>query len=208
MKFCIIISALLCIGSLSANAQKNRLEAGMSGYKFTNVIGQQTDPVNMFDIGYARSIGPRLSACAQYTRAPIKGWLLAEQRPAMAKESVGKLTTYNEYNYFDLGIRYELYRHGNHVFAASTYASFAYGQNSYLTEVLWMEPSSLEPNGHPFHAEYENRKEGYWGAVAALRYDYAFWKSRMNIGPEIAMRFYSKGFPFQINYGLHLGYNF
>ena len=54
----------------------------------------------------------------------------------------------------------------------------------------------------------ENEEKGYFGALAGIRYDYSFWKNRLNAGLNFDARQYAGGFPFQVNYGGHMGFNF
>lgn len=207
MKHRIFASALLLIGPLSVIAQKNRIEAGIGGYKFANVTMQQPDFINAFHVGYARSIDDKLSVFARYTRAPIGMRILAEVNRDFTAASEGKLMTHNAFGYFDLGAGYRLYQNGKHSITVSGGLSLAYGENTYLTKAPWIDPMLEEPYAIK-QAEHENKMEAYLGAVAGLRYDYAFWANRINIGPEVAARYFSNGFPFQVNYGAHIGYNF
>lgn len=206
---------------------------GLGGYKFSNVIMQQNSLINTFNIQYSRKVTDNLFAYTQYTKAPIKGWLLAEVNFSLAKESIGKLTNFMKYNYFDIGLQYQLIRYKNHTISSLGALSITYGKNRYLTHVVWSDPEPGEPYGHPFHSDQEYKIECYFGGIAGLRNDYAFWKNRINIGIDIAARYYfgkknanldnphpntqvpnpninegRHNFPFQINYGVHLGYNF
>jgi hypothetical protein len=52
------------------------------------------------------------------------------------------------------------------------------------------------------------RQESSFGALAGIRYDYSFWKNRLNAGLNFDARQYAGGFPFQVNYGAHVSFNF
>ncbi|RYD99113.1 MAG: hypothetical protein EOP54_05410 [Sphingobacteriales bacterium] len=169
---------------------------------------QQNDLVNSLSINYSRKVNEKCAAFLQYQRLPIKGWLLVQEEYGMAIEAIGKIEHRNKYNYFDLGISYSILTIKKHQLNTSLGLSIAYGENSYLLNALWTPPTSWEPNGHPFHADYEEKMEAYFGALLSLKYDYFIWKNKINIGADFTARHYLNAFPFQVNYGVHLGYNF
>lgn len=207
MKEKIMLLCLLC-GFLDTSAQKNRLEIGIGGYRFSNVIMQQNDIVNSLSLNYSRKISESFSAFIQYSRLPVKGWLLVQEEYAMAIEAIGKIENRSKYNYFDLGAAYNMLTIKKHHLNIGFGPSVAYGANNYLINALWTPPTPEEPNGHPFHAEYEKKMEAYIGALLNLKYDYVILKNRVNLGADLAVRHYFNAFPFQINYGIHMGYSF
>jgi len=194
--------------AFSVSAQKNNIELALCGYKFFSVVQQLNAPFNMLKIKYSRYITPNNSLFVQYSHAPLNGWLSAEVNSGLAKESLGKLTSHNQYNYYDLGIQHDFIKHARHTLAGFLGISVANGTDQYLSAILWTEPTSSEPNGHPFHAEYDDRSGVYGGFISGVRYDFSFAKSRLKIGPSFWVRYYTNSFPFQINYGVSMGYNF
>ncbi|WP_124637162.1 hypothetical protein [Taibaiella sp. KBW10] len=202
------LTFLILLCTLNSSAQKNGIEIGAAGYTFYQITEQQKDLINVASLGYNRHIHKKWFAFLQYNKLPIKGWLLVQERPGLAKESVQKLTSRNKYNYFDLGMRYQVYQVKQHHLSISGGLSFAYGTNSYLLNVIWTEPEPGEPYGHPIDAQVQTKKEGYIGGLLGFRYDYRLWKNRINLGAGITARAYTRDFPFQINYGIHAGYNF
>lgn len=232
MKFRIIM-VLSVLSYVQSSAQKNTIEIGVGGYKFSSVIMQQNAIFNAFSVSYSRKIEERFHLHTQYTRGPLSGSLSAVRNLSMSRQSVGKLTTHYEFNYFDIGGKYQLYKIKSHDFSITGALSLAHGRNEYLTHVVWSEPEPGEPYGHPFHANYATKKETYFGALAGLRYDYRFWNNRINIGLYLSARCYfgkknaklenpypgtqvpdpnipggRHSFPFQGNHGIHVGYNF
>lgn len=227
----ILILALICC--LRSSAQKNRIETGILGYKFINTIEQQNNLFNQLRINYSRLIKDKIYLYAQYSKAPLLGRLLVQEQYLMSEVSLGKIENRKSFNYFDAGASYEIYKYRNHILSAFGGISIAYGENSYLTHVVWTDPEPGEPYGHPIEASYQSEKEVYWGGIFGLRYDYHLWNNMINLGVDFSTRLYSgkknahlentypntqvpdpnipggrHNFPFQINYGIHIGYNF
>ncbi|MFT4062225.1 MAG: hypothetical protein QM642_07705 [Edaphocola sp.] len=227
------IIVLFLLSFLQSSAQKNRVEIGIGNYKIYNVIAQSEDLPTQLQLTYSRSINNRVNFFLSYVRLPLNSLYLSVEEYLMAKDGVGKIETRGKYSYIDIGGVYKLKNYHSHTLSLSAAVSLAYGKNRYLTHVVWSEPEPGEPYGHPFEAAYETKKEAYLGGLAGLRYDYTFWKNRINIGVDFAARYYfgkknahlenpypntivpdpnipggRHSFPFQINYGLHVGYNF
>jgi len=120
-----------------------------------------------------------------FRNSPLNGWLSAEANSGLAKQ----------YNYYDLGIQHDFIKHGRHTFAGFLGISLANGTDQYLSAILWTEPTPAEPNGHPFHAEYDDRSGVYGGFVTGVRYDFSFAKSRFKIGPSFWGQILHKFFP-------------
>jgi|SRR5690606_19450844 len=228
-----ILIILMMVSFLKSNAQRNRIEIGVGNYKIYNVVAQPDDLISQVQFTYSRNINNQLRLFSSYLRMPLNSRYLAIEEYLMSKEAVGKIENRGKYNYFDLGGAYKLWGFKNHTFSLSAALSLTYGENSYLTHVVWSDPKPGELYGRPFHADYDKKMESYFGGVAGLRYDYTFWKNRINIGVDIAARHYfgkknaklenphpntqvsdpnipggRNNFPFQINYGIHVGYNF
>lgn len=124
------------------------------------------------------------------------------------EDADGLLVSRGNYHFFDAGMSYQYAFSAKHKLTGNLGLSYAYGYNVYLTKMI----VSPYP-GHPWdevlpELGYRGAHEGYWGAVAGLSYDYAFWKNRLTAGADVQFRYYEGSMPGFMNYGLHLGYNF
>jgi hypothetical protein len=198
-------------------AQKNRIEINMGGYKMYNVFGEAHSIDNTLGLNLSRKINEKMTLEMGYR---LHGaWVLYRDRDLIpvrqlsieekvdGYDDTGKLIERQNYHYFDAGVRYEVFSAKNQALSFRQDLSVAYGTNVYLKDLsaLWISPDE------PFHiivAELEGKKEAQIGGVTGIAYDYHLWENRINIGLDVATRYYTGGLPFQINYGIHLGYNF
>src|SRR5690554_1086537 len=197
-KYVFVIIILLTVINLNAQ-KKNNIEIGYGGYHFPLVTHQPDELFSTLNIKYSREIVKDFQLKIQYTLLPVQAtYLLYENF------SLGEIVYRLNYNYFDFGAEYNVWQFNNHRFSASGAISLAYGKNKYLI--------AASPSGYefldPLNAVYEEKMETYFGGVLDLHYDYTFWKNRLNIGPDFSLRYYNNDFPFQVNYGFHLGFNF
>ena len=105
-------------------------------------------------------------------------------------------------NYLDLVAGYELFEWERHSLNANLGLGLVSSLNVYLDD-YYFDPDHLHS-----YSETSAKREWYLGGIAGLRYDYTFWRDRINTGVYFKTRVYGGNFPFQVNYGLQLGYNF
>lgn len=205
----------LCITAmlLSAVAQKNSIEISMGGYMMPGVIVYNHSMTNVVGLTLGRKINERTELTLGYVFPNAQGILtygmgrlLSSEEILDSYDDLGKLFDRWRYHYWDAGVRYKIVAIGNHSLKAFQSISLAHGENDYL-ENMGVVPIPGN-SSHTVFIEYETKKECYMGGTTGLSYDYTFWKNRINIGAHFAARYYLKNFPFQVNYGLHLGYNF
>jgi len=124
------------------------------------------------------------------------------------EDAGGLLVSRGNYHFFDAGLGYQYVFSGKHKLTGNLGLSYAYGTNIYLTKMIVSPyPDQAWSEVIP-ETTYRSAHEGYWGAVAGLRYDYAFWENRLSAGADVHFRYYSGRMPGFMNYGLHVGYNF
>lgn len=111
------------------------------------------------------------------------------------------------YHFFDAGLNYEYSKLGKSRISAELGLSFAYGQNIYITKLVWAPPMP-DGSGDVELGAMRDDHVGYWGAVCGLSYDYIFWNNRLKAGVDIHFRYYEESMPFFMNYGLHVGCDF
>lgn len=207
-KILLMIVFIITVLPAFAQKKKNRLEAGFGGYMFYNVLGQMDiRSRKILYFTYRRQITTQLGVFASYAKAPIGAWLMTYENFTTDTASIGKIETRNKYQFFDLGMAYALLRYHSHQLSVTAGVSLAYGENAYKTKLI-MAPGGIYGQGDIIDVAYEWKNESYPGLIAGLRYDYFFWKKRVNAGIDFTIREYAHDFPFQINYGIHLGYNF
>src|SRR5690606_28441289 len=100
-----------------------------------------------------------------------------------------------------------VFKKHRHSVSTTMSLSYAYGVNTILTDFKWIGDPNTSAEAQ-FRYSTETRKAQYFGGVTGFRYDYRFWKERINAGANFSARYYFGDFPFQLNYGLQLGYNF
>lgn len=205
-----IVVLCLLVPAVAAMAQKNRIEIGRNGYKFYDVLDQLSlRQASMVSFKYTRRINDKTGIFAGYAVAPVNAWLLVTENSMTDLSSIGKIETRHRYHFFDLGLSYSLLKIKRHTLSAGAAASFTLGENIYKTKpVIILPPPPPGGQAEIIDFAYEKREEHYWGGVADIRYDFTFWKNRINVGADLAARLYGGGFPFSLNYGIHAGFNF
>lgn len=200
----ILLALILVTTTLPGLAQKkNRIELGLGGYHFFDVIGYYNRPYTLGSISYQRNFSEDLVFRIGATNT-IRNYLvdiyavtLTQEQYSGDKNAIDKIERRTLYYFFDLSVSYRFFDKGSNQFSAFAGPSMAYGRNEYLRAVHTDD-----------YYEGELVSETYSGAVAGLRYDYLFWQDRLNVGFEVLGRYYFGDFPFQLNYGLRVGYNF
>lgn len=201
------VMAIFVLVSVTFGQKKNTVEVSFGGFKIYNVLEYNPAKFNMIGLRYSRYILDRLNVYTAISRAPISGRYLAAESYATFMD-VGKLIYRVKFNYVDLGANYTFLRLGNSAFSVDGGVSLAFGKNDYLKQAVWSDPEPGELYGDPFHVEYTTKHEQYLGGVLGLGYTYSLWQNRISVGGKIASRFYSGGFPFQVNYNLAAAFNF
>ncbi len=200
--------------TLPAYAQKNSVEIGLGGYAVSNVIMYDYNPYTLAKLQYSRKILKSLEIGASFTFTQ-RNYTRSEdgfrfmnyftmENYRISQSSLGKITERVDYYFFDIYCEYIKALAGNQKFRLFAGPTIARGGNNYLTKLNLSPP----PYNDLGSLEIEKKYETYFGFTAGLGYGYYFWKNRVSIGPEVLVRWYSNDFPFQLNYGLHVGYNF
>src|SRR5690554_6060716 len=232
MRKTLLSFSLLFVSFPTLFAKNNRLEVGVGHYKFFTAY-KDPDPsfIESFNINYSRSILKNTHIYTNYLNAPNASAVLMRANP-MSENDDGKLDSREKYHFLDLGVGYQLYNLKNHSISINGALSIAYGTNVYQLYSVWYDPSPY-PGGHSIYMVVTTRKETYFGGTINLKYDYVFWKDRLNIDINLGGRKYlSKNnahlemlspnlqhidpnipegrhdFPFHLNYGIHVGFNF
>lgn len=222
-----LLIILIFLGGSNLHAQNNKIEIGVGGYKFypNDYYHLLYAPIiDNFNINYSRMILKNTHMYVNYLNTSIISdiLLIANQ---LKEGNDGELLTRYKYHYADLGIGYQVFKFKNHILTINGALSIAHGTNTYQ---LHFERTDYAPI-----ISIDNQKETYFGGLIGLKYDYLFWKDRFNIGLNFSARKYLNknnahleiqdphiqhidpnipggrhSFPFQINYGIHLGVNF
>jgi len=227
-----LLIILIFLGGSNLYAQNNKIEIGASNYKFSKILNQPEFPFNIgYNVGYTRKITNDFSTYISYQFTPTNGSIyISTEQWIYRPESRGKLIGRKKYHYFDLGANYNLFTHYRHTLYTYAGLSIAYGKNEYLS---YLDMSISQYGIFIGRMETQNSREAYFGGLIGLKYDYLFWKDRFNIGLNFSARKYLNknnahleiqdphiqhidpnipggrhSFPFQINYGIHLGFNF
>lgn len=217
MKKYIAIFAFIVVTTIQLNAQKNSVNIFVGGYNLyhKSIIGFiERKHMRMRGIEYNRKINDKLKIGARYFQPnfvnPYSAAFMGERFLSKhliinGYDDVGKLWLRTDYHYWDLGVSYECVRIKKHSLNLKQHISLAHGKDKYIADlVLWEYPNEV----HIIHFSSDVKNAQYWGGVSGLNYNYSLWKERLNIGAEFSLRYYFIDFPFQLNYGLHVGYNF
>jgi hypothetical protein len=117
--------------------------------------------------------------------------------------SIGKQLSGRSYDTYDIYGSYQLPL-GEYLNLALKFGpSITVGKNIYLKSLMYF---STGPLGD-YTFEVEVKRGTYFGGLTSLSLDYTFWKDRIPVGLDLTSRYYHN-FPFQLNYGLHTGFNF
>jgi hypothetical protein len=93
--------------------------------------------------------------------------------------------------------------HWQHFINAGAGVSYAWGKEDYAI-ASWVNPDP------PYDGVtyFGQRKAHYWGITPYLAYDFLFLHNRINIGPDIRLRYYINRPPAEYYFNFHLGVNF
>lgn len=222
MRKAVLISVwglLLLSNANWASGQKNhKVELGLGHFQFYNVEWQnKTDFINLPSLAYSYQLKPNWNIELSFCTAPssVIGIPHIFDRKNLSTsvpnliiqnkfgyESIGKLAGRSTADYFDLVAGYKLFEWEKHSLRANLGLGFVSSLNIYLDN-YYFDPDHLHS-----YPETSARREWNFGGIAGVKYDYTFWKYRINTGVYFRTRVYGGSYPFQINYGLHMGYNF
>lgn len=205
----LLLLLLLIFCAFQLNAQKNNFEIGFNDNLIFNTLDKNRNNIYSLSFKYSRLLNNNWYRFVQCKRLPMLNarYVLASVN-YVTQENIGKIFRHHNYNYFDVGVQYNILQHKQHIISFIGGISLAYGTDRYLEKAYWIYGQGYPEWGHIVHLEFRDEKATYWGGVAGIKYDYLFWKNRINIGPEFAARYYTNGFPYQFSYGLHIGFNF
>lgn len=217
MKKHIVIFAFVFVSTIQLNAQKNSVNLFMGNnslYHNNMSKTKNSKLINTLGVEYSRKIDDKLSIGIRYMQPnysnPYSAGYMGERHFSSHLtidwyDDVGKLYMRRDYHYWDLGVSYECVRVKKHSLNLKQHISLAHGKDEYVEDIIAYEyPNEF----HIIHFSVSVKNAQYWGGVSGLNYNYSLWKERLNVGAEFSLRYYFIDFPFQLNYGLHLGYNF
>jgi len=202
-----LLFILIFFTGWSSYAQQHRVEAGIGRYKFYAHVSQLYDNIGMFHIKYSCQVVPKIRLGLAFSQTPVNSLMLTGERHPFDSASLNKLVYRGKYQYYDVECAYTFFQKPRHNIHGFTGISLAHGKNSYL-DWLVLAPGPPHGQGDVIDVRFVEKAESYFGLFAGIGYDYFFWKKRISTGSDVSVRWYSNGFPFQLNYGLHVGYNF
>lgn len=119
-------------------------------------------------------------------------------------ESIGKIISSYNYKSFNVFAAWHADIAKNIKIGLQAGPSISQVENEYLRSLTFY---STDPGLGCGTFTSELVTDTYLGGVANLSFDYLFYKNRIPFGVDLGARHY-RNFPFQYNYGLHLGFNF
>ena len=179
----------------------------MFQYQFANVGSvSRCSPLDktIVSVGYERALTSRMGVFVQYSGLPGESQIGYERAGETIPGGFGGGEYHSAFNYADLGGSYTFLKGKRHKLSARAGLSYATG-NSYREGYYTVPEGMVICLAAP---QFLTEKKGYFGALAGIRYNYFFWKNRINTGINFEARQYSGGFAFGVNYGMHLGFNF
>lgn len=217
MKKLIVVFIFILVSNFQLIAQNNSVNIFVGRYDLyhNSIVGNNKGKlIRLIGIDYNRKLNDKLeigarffrpSAVNPFSEAYMGENYLSSHLQIKWYDDEGKLYNRKDYHYWDLGVRYEMVKIKKHSFNIIQYLSLAHGKDSYVDKIIAFE----YPN--EFHIIYlilETKKASYWGGVTGIDYNYHLWNDKVNIGAEVSARYYLNNFPFQLSYGLRIGYNF
>lgn len=210
MKSILIASLLVFTTAIGYGQNKHHFDFSLGRYKAygTYKFHDNDDKIHTAQWRYQFDFNKNVGIYIAVNRAPTGGNTFAAERGLADTNGIGKRQAWGKYYFYDLGLNYNLYQYKHHCISVNAALSYAKGEDIYLKSMIWLPSWSGGPGFHIIEFENENKKAAYWGAVAGLRYDYYFNKDRCKVGAYFSGRYYGNDFPFQLNYGLGIGYVF
>lgn len=199
-------------------AQKNNLEISVGNMSIPSDISTSNRLLKQCGLSLSRNIDHKSSVSLSYEQLmnnyvffniPTFGHIGKSHYSfdnEVVPENIGKIINRYDAKSIDFTIGYLFAKFGSHSLKGFAGVSTITTVNSYLTHC---SPRAIVPAFECLDlSTYAEKREWYLGGLAGVRYDYSFWKNRLNAGAYFKARAYNKDFPFQMNYGLQLGFSF
>lgn len=187
------------------------LQTGM--YYYTVVKRQNGGPFNYLGANYNRLLNKRLSIYTQVmyqfgendaSNDYEENWKVFDYY-LYNKDRYSVRTSGKNYSFWDLGVQYSFYKYKDVSFSANLGVSAAEGIRIYMQYVY----DTAYYNGilYPYsHSIEKLKRETIFGGTVGLTANYAFMDDRFTVGSSItARRYFAQYFPFQLNFGVHIG---
>ena len=211
--FLLLLFFFISVSSFSQT--KNSVKIHSAGFSFPSIMNEYNKKYSYHSINsiagisYEREIKNNFAIGGQYALWWGKPLSRGPRVAVATNELIGdsasldKILSRFNFNTYDVYGIYNIILNKNIKIGLKAGPSITKGENEYLRSFMYY--SQEEPVCLTF--ETETVKETYYGAFTSLSFDYIFWQGRIPVGVDFSGRFY-RNFPFQVNYGLHLGYNF
>jgi hypothetical protein len=116
--------------------------------------------------------------------------------------NVGAMEHRRAYKMYDAYAAYKLDCFRKHKVVAGLGASYCWGLNTYIDSII-IVPGSIEE----YRIRHESKAD-YYGLLASLRYDYVTLRNRVNAGLDFKYRKYFGLYACELDYGVHITFNF
>ncbi|HRP90837.1 MAG TPA: hypothetical protein PKX92_12465 [Edaphocola sp.] len=199
-----------------AQDKKNRVELGLGRYYVpADFVTSYYNLIELGTVSYFRTISPKIEIFTGYSHLPFGIPMLFKWREfpgvpnrgsfifaenEIGKENYGKIIGRYNAKAMDLGVTYKIFKKNKHSIKVISALSGITTLNVYLDHFYQRDKFDMI-----IYAT--EKREWHFGGMAGLRYDYTFAKNKFNIGAFSNARAYFN-FPFQVNYGIHVGYSF
>ena len=212
------IFLIISLGVKSVFAgERNKIELSYSFFMPHVELGKSISSLDNTGLSYRIglyntewSLGMRLASAETFGIFQIESvkrtnLFYFEKGKGIGYNTVGEKIGYNDYYFADVFAAFTFWHPQRHAFSAVMGISGARGTDVYLTEY-----EEYWENGQLLGLGYrtEDRKALYFGLVGGLRYDYSFWKNRLNAGMHLSARKYFGWNRLMWEPGLQIGYNF
>jgi hypothetical protein len=115
----------------------------------------------------------------------------------------GSILYRNKYKMCDLILTYEFTLSKRSRLNYGVGVSYTSGKNTVI-DSIYFNPNP--PYDGIIYTQLQNAE--YWGIVPVIKYDYLIYNNRISIGADIRCRKYFALYSVQIDYGVHLAFNF
>lgn len=197
-------------------AAKNSFSLQTGTFHYFVVKEQNGGPFNFLGANYNRLLNKRLSIYTQFmyqfgendaSNDYEENWKTFDY-DRYDEDRYSIRTSGKNYSFWDLGIQYLFYEYKDVSFSANLGVSAAEGTRIYMQYVY----DTAYYNGflYPYsHSVEKLKRETIFGGTLGLAAHYSFMDDRFTVGSSItARRYFAQYFPFQLNFGVHIGVNF
>jgi hypothetical protein len=164
---------------------------------------------DQFSAGYERKVYKNWRLGLGYTTWNMVPQLIQYAYPGGAQvfsgpgyNNVGALEHRRAYKMYDAYAAYKLNGFKKHKVTAGLGASYSWGLNTYI-DSIFVDPTNYEARIITHETNYS-----YYGLLASLRYDYVTLRNRVNAGFDFKYRKYFGLYACQLDYGVHITFNF